>query len=125
MREGADSVLVLPVDVPLISPEDINTIIAMGSYSEPTVVLSPSNNGGTNALYQKPPQVILARFGPRSFDKHMKQARGKGISLKLHYSSSVAFDIDSEKDLKKLLETQNNTHSKEFLTELLQTKNSL
>ena len=125
MREGADSVLVLPVDVPLISPEDINAIIALGNFSEPTVVLSPSNNGGTNALYQKPPQVILASFGPKSFDKHVKQTRGKGLSLKLHYSSSVAFDIDSEQDLKRLLETQNSTHSRQFLAEVLQTKNSL
>ncbi|HUK85704.1 MAG TPA: 2-phospho-L-lactate guanylyltransferase [Candidatus Acidoferrum sp.] len=125
MREGADSVLVLPADVPLISPKDINTIIALGNYKEPIVVLSPSNNGGTNALFQKPPQVIIAQFGPRSFDKHMKQARSKGISLKLHYSSSVALDIDSEQDLKRLLETQNNTRSKQFLAQVLPTKNSL
>jgi len=122
MRKGADSVLVLPADIPMISPEDINTIIKLGNYSESTVVLSPSNNGGTNALFQKPPQLILARFGPKSFDKHIKQARDKGIPLKLHYSSSVAFDIDSEQDVKRLLETQNNTLSKKFLAQVLQTR---
>ncbi len=125
MREGADSVLVLPADIPLLSSEDINSIIELGNGSESAVVLSPSNNGGTNALYQKPPHLILTRFGQKSFDRHIKQARGKDISLKLHYSSSVAFDIDYEQDLQKLLETQNNTCSRQFLANILETKNSL
>jgi 2-phospho-L-lactate guanylyltransferase len=125
MRKGADSVLVLPADIPLLSAEDINSIIELGNGSEPAVVLSPSNNGGTNALYQKPPHLILARFGQKSFDKHIKQAHGKGISLKLHYSSSVAFDIDHEQDVQKLLETPSNTYSRQFLANILETKNSL
>ncbi len=125
MKEGADSVLVLPADIPLLCSADLNRIIDLGNGSESTVVLSPSNNGGTNALYQKPPKLIFTRFGPRSFDKHIKQARGKGISLKLHYSSSVAFDIDSEQDLKRLLDSQSSTRSGQFLANVLQTKNSL
>jgi len=123
MQEGADSVLVLPVDIPLLSSADINNIIDLGDSSESTVVLSPSSNGGTNALFQKPPHLILSRFGQKSFDRHIKQTRGKGICLKLHYSSSVAFDIDSEQDLQRLLTAQNNTRSKQFLANILETKN--
>jgi 2-phospho-L-lactate/phosphoenolpyruvate guanylyltransferase len=115
MQEGAESVLVLPADIPLLSSADVNRIIELGLSSESTVVLSPSNNGGTNALYQKPPHLILARFGPKSFDRHIRQVRGKGISLKLHYSSSVAFDIDCEQDLKRLLVNDSSSHSREFL----------
>jgi 2-phospho-L-lactate/phosphoenolpyruvate guanylyltransferase len=118
MREGADSVLVLPADIPLLSPADVNTIIELGNCNESTVVLSPSNNGGTNALYQKPPHLILARFGPKSFARHIKQAHSKGLSLKLHYSSTVAFDIDSEQDLQKLFGTQNSTRSRQFLVNI-------
>ncbi len=124
MQEGADSVLVLPADIPLLSSADVNSIIGMGNGSDSTVVLSPSNNGGTNALYQKPPNLIIARFGPKSFAKHVKQARSKGVSVKLHYSSSVAFDIDSEGDLQRLFETPNATHSKQFLEKVFASKES-
>jgi 2-phospho-L-lactate guanylyltransferase len=124
MREGADSVLVLPSDIPLLSSADINNIIEMGNCNESTVVLSPSNNGGTNALYQKPPRLIVSCFGSRSFDKHIKQAHVKGVSLKLHYSSSVAFDIDCEQDLKRLLGAQSNARSREFLSNIFEMKNS-
>ena len=121
-QEGSDSVLVLPADVPLLRPVDINRIIDLGNCEESTVVLSPSTNGGTNALYQKPPHLIDARFGLKSFEKHIKQARERGVSLKLYCSSSVAFDIDSEQDLKRLQGTENRTCSRQFLAKSSETK---
>jgi len=124
IQEGGDSVLVLPADIPLLRPVDVNRIIDLGNHGESSVVLSPSNSGGTNALYQKPPHLIHSRFGPKSFDKHIKQTQRKGISLKLYYSSSVAFDIDSEQDLKRLLVTESGTCSR-LLVKTLETKNFL
>ena len=117
MRNQADSVLVIPADIPLLSSADVNKIIELGNCNGSTVVLSPSNNGGTNALFKKPPNLLFAQFGYRSFARHFRQARNKGISIKFHYSASIALDVDCEEDLLKLFESPTSNHSKQFLEE--------
>jgi len=115
MRNQADSVLVIPADVPLLSSEDVNKIVELGNCNGSTVVLSPSNNCGTNALFQKPPNLLYVQFGCRSFARHFRQAQNKGISIKFHYSTSIALDVDSEEDLLKLFESPITNNSKRFL----------
>jgi len=117
IQKQADSVLVVPADIPLLSFEDVNKIVELGNFDGSIVVLSPSNNGGTNALFQKPPNLLFANFGNKSFAKHFKQAQNKGISVKFHYSTSIALDVDCEGDLIKLFENPIINHSKSFLEE--------
>jgi 2-phospho-L-lactate guanylyltransferase len=115
MRNQASSVLVVPADIPLLRPEDINKILELGAYNCSGVVLSPSNNNGTNTLFQNPPNLISPMFGHESFRKHFRQAKNKGISVKIYYSNSVDLDIDSQKDLEKLFRSPFATYSKHFL----------
>ena len=115
MQNQADSVLVIPADIPLLSSADVNKIVELGNCNGSTVVLSPSNNGGTNALFQKPPNLLYAQFGYRSFARHFRQAQNKGISIKFHYSTSIALDVDCEEDLLKLFESPITNNSKHFL----------
>ena len=115
VQEGAEAVLVLPADIPLLSSADVDEIVELGNFKEQTVVLSPSYNGGTNALFQSPPNLIRMCFGSRSFAKHIKEAQSKGVCVKLYCSTSVATDIDSAEDLSKLLKTESNTASRRVL----------
>lgn len=114
MKNKADSVLVLPADIPLISSKDINAILLLGSY-ERRVVLVPSRDWGTNAFFQCPPYLVHACFGPDSFKKHVNEAVSKGACIKYYYSLGAGLDIDSVDDLKVLLKTENNTLSKQVL----------
>jgi len=117
IQDDAESVLVLPTDVPLIMPEDINQIVKLGS-EEKSIVISPSQNGGTNALLQKPPNLIPPCFGRHSFMKHVGKASSKGISIRFYSSERVSFDIDSLEDLKNFLETESQTMSRLFLEQI-------
>jgi len=117
MKQGAQAVLVLPADIPLMSSEDVNTIVELGGCDEQTVVLSRSYDGGTNALFQNPPNLIHACFGPQSFSKHIEEAERRGICFKVHYSIGLATDIDSVEDLGKLLQTEDNTACRRVLKE--------
>jgi 2-phospho-L-lactate guanylyltransferase len=119
MKRGAEAVLVLPGDIPLLSPVDINRIIKIAGDSEPTVVLSPSENGGTNALFMRPPNLIPVSYGQGSFKKHINRIRARGVRPKVYYSPSVAFDIDSQKDLRRLLGTPTVTLSGQFVAKVL------
>lgn len=116
IQKGAKSVLVLPTDVPLVNSKEIDRIIQLGHDS--AVVLSPSSNLGTNALYQSPPDLIPACFGSDSFLKHIRESYRKRIRVTLHLSHELATDIDSVEDLKKLFEIRNTTCSKRFLEQM-------
>ena len=114
MKNNADSVLVLPADIPLISSKDINAIVDLGS-DERRVVLVPSRDWGTNAFFQCPPHLVHACFGPDSFKKHVNEACSKGACVKFYYSLGAGLDIDSVDDLKVLLKSENSTLSKQVL----------
>jgi 2-phospho-L-lactate guanylyltransferase len=115
VKKGAQSILVLPADVPLINSEEINRIIQLADDGTSAIVLSPSHDWGTNALYQSPPKLIPACFGPNSFIRHIREALRNGVSVRLHFSLQLAADIDSAEDLKKIFEIKNTTISKRFL----------
>jgi len=117
IQNHAESVLILPADVPLIAPKDINQIVKLGS-GEPSLIISPSQNRGTNALLQKPPKLIRACFGPNSFMKHVKEASAKGVIAKIYNSPRIALDIDSLEDLENFLKVENQTSCRRFLEQI-------
>jgi len=117
IQHQSDSTLILPADVPLVSPEDITQIIELGVETA-SLVLSPSRNGGTNALFRRPPDLIEASFGLGSYNRHIKEALERGIKPKVYLSSRVTTDIDSEKDLKRFLEIESHTLSRKFLEQI-------
>ena len=119
IKSGANAVLVLPADIPLLTSVDINRIIEIAGENVSTVVMSPSHNGGTNALYLRPPNIIEVSYGQGSFKRHIIRSRTIGARPKVYYSPSVAFDVDSQKDLQKLLRTENSSRSRHFVSEVL------
>ena len=117
VKRGAGSVLLLPADIPMLSFKDVNSIVALGIETS-SVVLSPSLNGGTNALFQNPPNLIPACFGPKSFAKHVKEAHHKSLRVKFYCSVGIVADVDLAEDLKRLLDIQNSTRSRRFLEQV-------
>jgi 2-phospho-L-lactate/phosphoenolpyruvate guanylyltransferase len=116
VQSGAKAVLILPADIPLLSPLDVNRMIELKENSgEKSMVLSPSYNGGTNALLLYPPDGIPACFGAGSFRKHVEQANQKNLRQKYYCSLGVIMDIDSAPDLHKLLKIEAKTFSHVFL----------
>jgi 2-phospho-L-lactate guanylyltransferase len=98
---GAATVILLPIDVPLVTKEEIETLIAEAG---PGVIVVPSADGtGTNALVRTPPGVIESRFGPGSFRKHVSQAEDAGVPVKVLRPPGLLFDIDTAEDIAELL----------------------
>jgi 2-phospho-L-lactate/phosphoenolpyruvate guanylyltransferase len=101
MELKATSVILLPIDVPLITREEIESLI---SAADNGVVVVPSGDGtGTNALVRNPPVAIQACFGPGSFRKHCEQAESRGIPLKVVRPPGILFDIDTPEDVAELV----------------------
>jgi 2-phospho-L-lactate guanylyltransferase len=95
----AHSVLVLPADLPLITPRDIRTLLKRGK-KEPIVVIAPDRReDGTNGLLMNPAGVIDYGFGPGSFRRHCERARQSGANLEILSSPTLGLDLDLPEDL--------------------------
>lgn len=118
IKNHATTILTLHADVPLVTPKDIDNIIQLGLTRGRQAVLVPSRDGGTNALFQNPPNIVSACFGPNSFQKYLKEARVKRTCIKLYYSLGTGLDIDYIEDLLILAKIQKQTLSKEVLCKM-------
>ena len=99
---GAERLLVIPADVPLIEPAEIAAVV-LACESNPSVALVPATaDGGTNAICAFPPNAIDFRFGERSFEAHCAAARERGIAPRILALLGFALDIDRPADLRAL-----------------------
>lgn len=99
---GATTVLLVPIDLPLVTPSDIEALAC--AAPRPGLAIVPSSDGrGTNALAQTPPGVISCRFGPGSFEAHLDQARLLGLAAEVLRPPGLTFDLDTPEDAARLL----------------------
>jgi 2-phospho-L-lactate/phosphoenolpyruvate guanylyltransferase len=92
-------VLVLPADLPLISREDILTLIERAS-DPPVVVIAPDRHEkGTNALLISPSGLIEYDFGINSFQRHCERVKKAGARLEIVNLPSLGLDLDVPEDL--------------------------
>jgi 2-phospho-L-lactate/phosphoenolpyruvate guanylyltransferase len=101
MELGAGTVLMLPIDVPLVTASEIEDLAANPARG---VRIVPDAAGtGTNALVRTPPDVIESRFGPNSLQAHLEQARLRGVPADVVRPPGLLFDIDTPEDVAELL----------------------
>ena len=99
---GAEAVVVLPIDLPAISPEAVEAVVDAVTDSRderPTVVVVPDRHGrGTNALAMRPPDAIDFCFGGESRYAHGSCARAAGARL-VELDGPLRLDLDTPEDL--------------------------
>ena len=117
ISKGADSVLIVPADLPLLKSVDVENIIAMASASK-DVGIAPSKAKGTNVLFLRPPELINLRFGGESFPLHLKEASQAGVKPRIYRSPTTATDIDEVADLLSIETLGHGTRTHEFLRSL-------
>ncbi len=91
--------LVIPADLPLITPEDLRLILARVGEPPVVVVVPDRHRQGTNALLVCPAGLIEYDFGPDSFERHCERARQAGARLEVCELPSLALDMDLPEDL--------------------------
>lgn len=110
-------VLIIPADVPLISSEDIVNILELAPQDK-GIVITPSEEKGTNALLLHPPDVIDLNFGGESFPEHVKAAKSRVAEIRLFRSENLERDIDEPPDLIKVETLGKGTNTHAFLNSL-------
>lgn len=95
----SDAVLVLPADLPLITPDDVTNIIQLGREYPSVVIATDRNKDGTNALFMRPPGLIEYAYGPGSYYRHAVMARDAGTIVHVYESDGLLQDIDLPEDI--------------------------
>jgi 2-phospho-L-lactate guanylyltransferase len=99
IARGVDALLVVLGDLPLLTPDDLASIVQLGSDSG-TVVLAPDrHNAGTNIMLAHPASLARFAFGIDSYPKHIKLHREAGATVETYISPGTALDMDTPADL--------------------------
>jgi 2-phospho-L-lactate guanylyltransferase len=101
---GADAVLLLSSDLPLVTIEAVREVIESATRLDAPVAMAvaATGRGGTNALYLRPPGAITLQFGSDSLAKFRREAESRGVNFVVHHSESLALDLDEPGDLVRL-----------------------
>lgn len=102
LEHGAERVLLVPGDCPLLDPAEIEQLLARPAPT-PSALIVPDRHGtGTNALLLSPPRALVPSFGPGSCTRHVAHATARGTLAEVVKVPSLALDIDTAEDLGEL-----------------------
>lgn len=95
---GAECVVLLPLDCPLLEPREVDRLIT-GSPSSYVTIVPDRHGSGTNALALAPPSAIRPSFGEGSRERHVAAAREAGIPYAVEELPSLGLDLDTPADV--------------------------
>jgi len=118
LDKGVGSLLVLPMDIPLVKSSDIDDMIKQRRLPKSVVIAPSMDEKGTNALLLNPPNVIKPKFGANSFKTHINEAIANRIQYIIYRSPRVALDIDTPKDLITLSKLGEKTETCDYMVKI-------
>jgi 2-phospho-L-lactate guanylyltransferase len=103
--EGVAGILTLPIDIPLVTPAEIDTALAAhGAAQAPAFTIVPAHDEmGSNTIILSPPLAVPLRFGENSYHPHLAAARAAGLEHTIVSLPGIAMDIDHPADLQRFL----------------------
>lgn len=110
MSIGADRVLCVPGDCPLLDQAHIDALAAHPVSGRSALIVPDRHGTGTNALLLTPPDALTPSFGPDSCQRHYELAIEQGATPEVVSVPSLALDIDTPEDLTTLQETLATLH---------------
>ncbi|HYF96154.1 MAG TPA: 2-phospho-L-lactate guanylyltransferase [Symbiobacteriaceae bacterium] len=111
---GASGVLIVPGDVPLVTPQDLRDLVSQAPRT-PSLVVAPTHDRGTGALLMQPAGLIAPAYGAISSARHVEAARAAGAETRLCQVRSLALDLDHPHDLVLFSTLRQRTATSEWL----------
>lgn len=96
---GADEILVVLGDLPLLRAIEIDALL---ERPEAVVLACDRAGKGSNMLLLRSPATLPFRFGPDSCARHLAEARAAGLSASVFRSAGTEQDLDEPEHLEIL-----------------------
>lgn len=116
VEHGEDNTLVIPADIPLTEPWELEEIFKYAPLHG-SVLVPASDGRGTNAVYRQPANLFPLRFGNDSFKPHHAAAQATGKPCVVLNLPGIAIDVDNPSDLQALMSSPGTTQSQTLLRE--------
>lgn len=100
-KKGAAATVVVPQDLPLLAPADVDGMCATAKGRRITICPSLRYDG-TNVLLRVPPNVIATSYDNNSYKAHVRSAKEAGAAVHVVKSERLMFDVDTPEDAYKL-----------------------
>ena len=113
--EGCETMLVVPGDVPLTTPAEIEKILEIRDTGFPVILVPDRRRTGTNALSCSPPTAIAPCFGQHSLIRHQKAAKDAGLTSTILELPELGLDIDVPEDVLALRARKGQSRTHDFL----------
>lgn len=118
--EGAQDLLVIHGDVPLLSHDELERFLQAHRKAAPqAVTLVPDRwHGGTNLLAWRPIASFSVQYGEGSFRRHCDSATRNGADLTVCELPGASIDVDELADLRTVVQAvsaQLAPHTRRFL----------
>jgi len=113
-RQGYDTTVVVPGDIPLISSDELHRVLD-AAPREGAVFVPAYDRRGSNCILRRPASLIPLRFGNDSFLPHCDAMRKTGKELIILEMRGIGLDIDNPHELDLLLQRDGSTHAQRLL----------
>jgi 2-phospho-L-lactate guanylyltransferase len=102
-QAGAQSALILPADLPFVTPADVQQMLAVvrevnGNGRCLIAICADAAQQGTNALLLHPPTPFTFHYGPGSYQRHLQEAQRRNRTVCAIQVPGLQFDLDLEAD---------------------------
>jgi len=113
--QGADGMLAVPGDVPLVPPAEIEAVLAAHDTARGMTIVPARDERGSNCIACSPPDLISFHFGNDSFQPHLRAAEAAGVTPKILRLPGLGLDIDRPDDLAMLVAAPGESYAQTWL----------
>lgn len=100
---GFDASIVLPQDIPLIRPKDIDDLIKFQKTEKSLLVVPSRKFDGTNALFRSPVNIIETHYDEDSYRIHLTTGKSRNIPTSFVLISRIMWDVDDPTDIEFIM----------------------
>ncbi len=113
-EHGVNFTLVIPADIPLIEPGELEQVMAQAP-EEGSVLVPAADGRGTNAAFRRPADLFPLKFGNDSFKPHFAAAQATEKPCVVLHLPGIGIDVDNPADLQQLLAKPGNTRAQSLI----------
>ncbi|MFT4584751.1 MAG: 2-phospho-L-lactate guanylyltransferase [Gammaproteobacteria bacterium] len=117
-ERGADAMLMVPGDVPLLCATEIETLVGQHRPGRTLSLVSDREGTGTNGLVVSPIDLIEFSYGINSYNLHREAGNAANAEVRTIELEGLSLDIDTPEDVRTLMAYDRASATFDYLDEI-------